>query len=277
MANKKISELPETTSIAPGDLVPIVDNSSSETQKATFQKVLDYVTGSTFETITANNYVGIRESMILPNFTLNTFSFTSGGQTVEVGVEKTGISFSAAANRTPTTATLEDNYGSSPIDLSSVWIEPNTSVTFSAIGAFVKNDTNQSVTFTLTAEEGGIESIKTLSTTWTRYFYWGKDANSSLALTEANVKGLGSSALNTSRGRTFTVSSMANEYAYFAYPTSYGALTQLKDNNAGFPTGFTLVGTVSSVSTENGNGNATNYYLYRTSNALNGTISFTTS
>lgn len=277
MANKKISELTEATLITADDLIPIVENTASETQKVTFQKVLDYVTGSTFGTITANNYVGIRESMILPNFSLSSFSFTAGGETVEVGVEKTTISFSAVANRTPTTVTLEDNYGSPSIDLTSEWVEPDTSVTFDTTGTFVKNDTNQSITFTLTAEEGGIESVKNVSTTWTRYFYWGKDANSSLALTEANVKALGSSALNTTKARTFTVSSMSSEYAYFAYPTSYGTLTQLKDNNAGFPTSFTLVGTVTSVATENGNGNSTNYYLYRTSNALNGTISFTTS
>lgn len=277
MANKKISQLPEAEEITADDIVPIVEKDSLQTQQATFQKVLDYVTGSTFQTITANNYVGIRESMILPNFDLSSFSFTSGtGNPVEVGTEKNNITFSATANRTPTYAVLQDSYGSPDTNLTPQWVEPNTSISFGVTGNFVKNDTNQSISFTLTAEEGGISKNRTVSTIWTRYFYWGKSSNSSLPLTEANVKSLGNSSLNTSKSRTFSVT-MSSEYAYFAYPTSYGQITGLKDNNAGFPTGFTLVGTVSSVTTENGNGNSTNYYLYRTSNALQGTISFTTS
>lgn len=277
MANKKISQLPEAQEVTPDDIIPMVEKDALQTQQVTFQKVLDYVTGSTFEAINANYYFGIRESMILPNFDLSSFSFNSGtGNAVEVGTEKTSITFTATANRTPTYAVLQDNYGSPDTNLTSQWVDPNTSISFGVTGNFVKNDTNQSISFTLTAEEGGISKSRTVSTTWTRYFYWGKSSNGSLPLTEANVKSLGSSALNTSRSRTFSVS-MSSEYAYFAYPTSYGQITTLRDNNAGFPTGFTLVGTVSSVTTESGNGNSTNYYLYRTSNALQGTVSFTTS
>lgn len=282
MANKKISELPEITEITTDDVLPLVDNGTTTTQKATFQTVLDFITGSTFETITANNYVGIRESMILPNFALSSFVFTSSGQTVEVGQIKTGVSFSAVANRTPTSVELSDNYGTATLDLSSTWTSPDTTVNFSSLGVFSKNNTNESVTFTLTAEEGGIVSTKTLTTQWTRYFYWGKSSDPTPALNESFIKLLddtfdGGSTLKNSKAHTFVVYNMSSEYAYFSYPTSYGSLTQLKDDNAGFPTGFTLVGTISSVSTENGDGNPTDYYLYRTTNALNGFISFTTS
>ena len=54
MANKKITALPAATSITSDDLVPIVDGVAT-TQKATFQQVLDYVTGSTFNDLTVTS------------------------------------------------------------------------------------------------------------------------------------------------------------------------------------------------------------------------------
>ena len=47
MANVKISNLPAATGVTGDDLLPVVDGGTT-TQKATFQQVLDYVTGSTF-------------------------------------------------------------------------------------------------------------------------------------------------------------------------------------------------------------------------------------
>ena len=54
MANVKITGLPAATSITSDDLVPIVDGVAT-TQKATFQQVLDYVTGSTFNDLTVTS------------------------------------------------------------------------------------------------------------------------------------------------------------------------------------------------------------------------------
>ena len=48
MANVKISQLPAATEITSDDLAPIVENTAGQTQKATFQQVLNYVTSSTF-------------------------------------------------------------------------------------------------------------------------------------------------------------------------------------------------------------------------------------
>jgi len=47
MANVKISNLPAAADVTGDDLLPVVDGGTT-TQKATFQQVLDYVTGSTF-------------------------------------------------------------------------------------------------------------------------------------------------------------------------------------------------------------------------------------
>ena len=54
MANVKITALPAATSITSDDLVPIVDGVAT-TQKATFQQVLNYVTGSTFNDLTVTS------------------------------------------------------------------------------------------------------------------------------------------------------------------------------------------------------------------------------
>ena len=53
MAEVKISALPAATEVTSDDTVPVVDGGT--TKKATFQQVLDYVTGSTFNDLTATS------------------------------------------------------------------------------------------------------------------------------------------------------------------------------------------------------------------------------
>lgn len=52
MANVKISQLPTASAVTSDDFLPIVDSGSTTTQQASFQQVLDYVTGSTFNDLT---------------------------------------------------------------------------------------------------------------------------------------------------------------------------------------------------------------------------------
>ena len=52
MANVKISQLPTASAVTGDDFLPIVDSGSTTTQQASFQQVLDYVTGSTFNELT---------------------------------------------------------------------------------------------------------------------------------------------------------------------------------------------------------------------------------
>lgn len=54
MANVKITGLPAATGVTSDDLVPVVDGGTT-TKKATFQQVLDYVTGSTFNDLTVTS------------------------------------------------------------------------------------------------------------------------------------------------------------------------------------------------------------------------------
>jgi hypothetical protein len=54
----KISELSASSGLSSTDILPVVDASQIQTQKATFQQVLDYVTGSTFNSLTVTNLTG---------------------------------------------------------------------------------------------------------------------------------------------------------------------------------------------------------------------------
>lgn len=63
MANYKISQLPSSSALTSDDFLPIVDSGTLTTQRATAQQVLDYITGSTFNsltvtTLTASNLSG---------------------------------------------------------------------------------------------------------------------------------------------------------------------------------------------------------------------------
>jgi hypothetical protein len=51
----KISQLPSASAVTSDDLIPIVDSGSLTTQKATAGQLLQFVTGSTFNTLTVNS------------------------------------------------------------------------------------------------------------------------------------------------------------------------------------------------------------------------------
>ena len=55
MANVKISNLPAASDVVSSDVLPVVDDGTTTTKKATFQQVLDYVTGSTFNDLTVTS------------------------------------------------------------------------------------------------------------------------------------------------------------------------------------------------------------------------------
>lgn len=68
----KISQLPSASTVTSDDLIPIVDSGSLTTQKATAGQLLQFVTGSTFNTLTvsqltassisSSNYIGLPSS-----------------------------------------------------------------------------------------------------------------------------------------------------------------------------------------------------------------------
>lgn len=63
----KISQLPSATSVTSDDLVPIVDSGSLTTQKATAGQLLDFITGSIFNTLTVNNLTASASGTFIGN------------------------------------------------------------------------------------------------------------------------------------------------------------------------------------------------------------------
>jgi len=196
---------------------------------------------------------GIRAADILAQFAINTFAVSSS--TREVGESVTPASFTASYNRTPTLATLTDNYGSLPVDVTS------TPTAFSSTGPFTKTTNNDSVTFTLTASDGvDPNAVATSVMRWRPRCYYGVDVNQ-LSATEAFIESLSNSQLLASRNLTFTVNAGASQHIYYAFPASYGTPTFTVN---GFAGGFELVG---SVSVTNAYGVTQSYSLYKSTNS----------
>lgn len=75
----KISQLPTASLITSDDFLPIVDSGSLTTQKATAQQVLEYVTGSTFNTLTVTSLTGSSVTGSTALFTSITASHAGSG------------------------------------------------------------------------------------------------------------------------------------------------------------------------------------------------------
>lgn len=72
MANVKISQLPAATSVTGDDLLPIVENGATQTQKAEFSQVLSYITSSTFDTLTVTSLTASMEGNASTSDQVNT-------------------------------------------------------------------------------------------------------------------------------------------------------------------------------------------------------------
>lgn len=69
MANLKISQLPSASAVTSDDLFPIVDSGSLTTQRASAQQVLNFITGSTFNTLNVTNLTASSVTGSLARFT----------------------------------------------------------------------------------------------------------------------------------------------------------------------------------------------------------------
>jgi hypothetical protein len=100
----KISELTASTGLSSADFIPVVDNSDAQTQKATLQQVLNYVTVSTFNSLTvtsltASNVVAsgsfsgsfVGNGSGLTNLTIPSGSFTLGSTSITLGTTITTV------------------------------------------------------------------------------------------------------------------------------------------------------------------------------------------
>lgn len=178
----------------------------------------------------------------------------SGGTTLEVGASAVNPALTASyTGGPPTSASVSDSDGNPATTLSS----PFTDATIAR--AYTKTANNASVTWTLSAVKGSLTRTATTSTAWRPRVYYGVGVDG--LNTETAIEALASSALASSRARSFTVAPGSGEHIYYAFPASYG---EAVFTVGGFEGGFELVS--DSISVTNSNGVTQSYRLYKSTN-----------
>ena len=195
----------------------------------------------------------LTQSDIGPDFSVS----LSGGVTREVGQAASGLTFTASyTGGTPTSATLTNNNGDP------AFVVPNPYTSASPPWSITKTANNASVSVTITAQPGSVQSSTNLS--WQPRVFYGVAVPG--AITEAFIEALASQPLASGKARTVAYNAGVAEKCYYAVPSSYGVPS---GTVSGFPFGATNVGTVSIT---NGFGVTQNYVVMESNLAGLGAI-----
>lgn len=168
---------------------------------------------------------------------------------LEIGTIIPSVTLSWEVNKTPTTLTLDG------VSIN----ENSTSKTLT--GLFL----NKSTTYTLKAtDERGETDTSVASINFYNGVYYGV-ASEPTSYDSEFIKGLTNKSLQGTKSKTFTVTAGANQYIYYALPSSY-----ITDSNpiifnvGGFDGGFTKVSTIQFT---NANNRTEAYDIYKSDNA----------
>jgi hypothetical protein len=199
---------------------------------------LSFAISSFTTNISSNNLIGTG------NFSLNSKTAT--------------IAYTAVSVPTGLTLSISSGFGF-PITVNS----PYTSYAFTSAAGVTYTTPPQTITLTATARDGsGSSSVATTNFSFINNIYYGLSTLTSL--TSPGVVAL-TAVLQNSKAYSFTITSGAGQYVYYAYPSRLGTATFTV---GGFAGGFELPVTLS---VTNSNGYAENYYIYRSTNANLGT------
>jgi len=231
------------------------------------EEVGGYEPGSTFDDATLEQ---LFQNLLYPYQypAVTSFSISGQGTTLEVG------------DSVPGGLTTFDWNLSNDVNVNtdSISIEDSTSETVYAVA--LANDNTESIdigpaiiktsassnTWKLSAQNTRGQSIsRTFNVYWKWRTYYGTSANTSL--TADQVKSLPSNSLDSNFSGTKTVP--ANDYKYFAYPTSFGLKINFQDAINGFAVAMEPA---SILSITNEFGISTDYYVHRTTNPIVGSL-----
>jgi len=179
---------------------------------------------------------------------------------VEVSQTVITPSFIASYSVTPTTATLTDNAGSSPKNITS------TPTSFTSDGTFTKNSFGGSVIFTDTATYVATAGNRSVTLSWGQRNYWGVGTAGQTG--GAFIISLATSQVSTSRNASVSVNAGASQKIYYATRTAYG-LPVFKDHATGFAVAITKSG---DYSVTNSFGFVESYQLWESDNVGLGVI-----
>ena len=185
---------------------------------------------------------------------INSFTATPNGGIFEVGhVVSAPITFNWNYNKDITTQTLT---GCTLAD------ETVRTATYDT-------DISSNKTFTLQANDGKNNVSKNISYSFTNKVWYGSAAEGTYD--DTFILGLANGKLQTNKNGTYTVTVADREYFFIAMPQSYNNADKLVGAIGGFSTEF---GKVATVNHTNVSGYATNYNIYKSTNASLGAISF---
>lgn len=180
-----------------------------------------------------------------------TYQNSSGMTAASIQISGTGVTAWASA------LSLSSPYTSGTSALDTLYPTPGS-------GSY------RTMTFTITGTRGAEAPTRTVNIAFANRRYWGTSTKSS-GYTEADVEGLGSNELTTTRLKSsFTANAPtgSNLYIIFATPVFLGAATFV-DNVTGLQFSMQAPETVS---VTNASGYTENYHVYRSTNANLGSV-----
>jgi len=282
----------DVTDDGSGNIYIDVDDFSYTNATAMPEAVGGWPSGSTFTDKTLQDmFDGLLYPYQEPSF--SSFSLADISNTREVGS-------SIPANSTYTfTASNTSNINAGSVNITYSGTSSGTIATglninqspYDASHSAIANSTAGNLTFKVEAtnSQGGLFS-KTYTVSYRWRVYWGNSALDSL--TEADIKGLDSSDLKTSKNGTYGFTTATNQYKYLCWPNDFGSpipVTGFKDA----ANGNSIVMATSAddsffsnthngwsygvVSVTNSNNVTTNYRVYRSKNKLGSALSITVS
>jgi hypothetical protein len=258
-----VTDAPDTTGsqspYSPADLQNITVNATYEvpipTSGIQFAGLIENPAGNaSFQRITSD--------MVFPPFVVT----LSGGTNLEVNQTVVNPTFTAAySGSTPVSAVLSNNFDGYTV----TGTTPFTS--FPTTHSYQKIAYGQSVTFTVTANNGSINKTGISTYTWLQKVFYGVGIAGQNS--ESFIEALATQPIASTRSRTFTVNPTSQKI-YYAHRTAYGLLAPTDFVVGGFAGGFTNTATVTIT---NAFGFTENYYVYESDNLLTGSTTITVS
>lgn len=214
-----------------------------------------------------------------PGFSTFSMSAGSPGATVEVGYSLTGSktftwASTNAANVTPGSVIIQQDGATIASGLNA---SGSTTVTINTVARTSPGSSTFTVRGTNT---NGVQFSTSFSISWQYRKFYG--TSSSTTLTENEIEALTNAGLSAATSGNYAFA--AGGYKYIAIPSSFSAITSVKDQStllsvtmAGTTEGYTEGTTdapFKTVSVTNANGVTSNYRLYRSRYELGGAITF---
>jgi len=178
--------------------------------------------------------------MVLAAFAINSFALSQTPLQTEIGSSVQDPQFTAAYNRNPSDATIDD--GGGPVNLAA----PYTS--FGINASYSKNTINATQLFTLSAKDAdSLFKTTQVSIAWRPKVYYGVAAppqNHDANFITGTLGGQNNT-LASARQRTLALNAANGQKIYYAFPQAFGgAAGNFIDDASGLAAGFVLVATV---------------------------------